>query len=244
MMLNKVKKKSSYLIMLDDIEIQVFRKKIKYLRLSVSNLDGGVKVSSPLRTSNRVIEEFVESRIGWIKKHQKNFQTKMVLPVHKYESGEIHYFAGKPYKLEIRIDEKKPSVYLDKDTLVLSTRSGSTMEKRKKNLFEWYRTYLKQQIPLLIKKWTPIIGETPLDWGVKNMKTRWGSCNTRDKRIWLSLKLAEKSEFCLEYVVVHEMVHLLERGHGKAFKDHMDRVLPEWRNIRDRLNDSTGNAAK
>jgi len=235
MILNKVKKKSTYSIILGDIEILVMRKKVKYLRLSVSNLNGSVKVSSPLRTSNRVIEEFVESRIGWIKKYQKKFQAKIKLPIPKYESGEFHYFRGKLYKLEIRFEEKKPSVFLDKDALVLSTRPDSSLEKRKRTIYEWYRTYLKQQIPLLIKKWTPIIGETPLDWGVKNMKTRWGSCNTKDKRIWLSLKLAEKSESCLEYVVVHEMVHLLERGHGKAFKDHMDRVLPEWRNIKDKL---------
>jgi len=244
MIMNKVKNKENYSIILKDIEILVIRKKVKYLRLSVSNLDGSVKVSSPLRTSNRVIEKFVESRIGWIKKHQKKFQAKTVLPVHKYESGEIHYFAGKPYKLELRVEEKKPSIYLDKGTMVLSTRPESSLEKRKRAINEWYRTYLKQQIPLFIKKWAYIIGETPLDWGVKNMKTRWGSCNTRDKRIWLSLKLAEKSEFCLEYVIVHEIVHLLERGHGKAFKDHMDRVLPEWRNIKDKLNNSFGNAAE
>ncbi len=229
----------SYTIQVSGIDIIVIKHKVKYLRLSVSNLDGSVKVSSPLRTSNRVIEEFVESRISWIKKHQKKFQAKIVLPVPKYESGEIHYFAGKPYKLEIRIEEKKPSIYLDKDILVLSTRPDSSLEKRKETMNEWYRTYLKQQIPLLIKKWAYIIGETPLDWGVKNMKTRWGSCNTRDKRIWLSLKLAEKSEPCLEYVAVHEMVHLLERGHGKAFKDHMDRVLPEWKELRDKLNSNS-----
>ncbi len=236
MKLKNKKKKENYSIIPGDIKILVIRKKVKYLRLSVSTLDGSVKVTSPLRTGNKVIEEFVESRINWIKKHQKKIQDKVSLPAHKYESGESHYFRGKLYILEVRIEEKKPFVFLDNDTIVISVRRGSTLEKRKKTMNEWYRSYLKQQIPVLIKKWTPQIGETPLDWGVKNMKTRWGSCNTRDKRIWLSLKLAEKSESCLEYVVVHEMVHLLERGHGKPFKAHMDRVLPAWKSIKKELN--------
>lgn len=218
------------------MDIVVSRKKVKYLRMSISNFDGSVKISSPLKTSNRVIKEFVISRMQWIEKHQKKFQSKVKLPALKYESGEFIYFKGEIYQLDIRYEEKKPYVFLNDNILFLIVRPGSLMEKRKKILDEWYRAYLKDQIPLLIKKWTPIVGASPLDWGVKNMKTRWGSCNTRDKRIWLSLKLAEKSESCLEYVLVHEMVHLLERGHGKPFKAHMNRVLPDWRSLRDELN--------
>jgi len=206
--------------------------------MSVSNFDGTVKISSPLNISNKVIEEFVMSKMGWIEKNQKKFLSKEESPVLKYESGEYHNFKGKLYKLKIRFDDKKPSVFLVNDKLILTVRPGSSIEKRKKILNEWYRIYLKEQFPLLIKKWSPIVGEVPLEWGVKDMKTRWGSCNTRDKRIWLSLRLAEKSESCLEYVFVHEMVHLLERRHGKAFKAHMDRVLPEWRSIKDKLNNS------
>ncbi len=225
-------------INIGNIDIVVSRKRIKYLRMSVSNFDGTVKISSPLKTSTRTIEEFVISRMQWINKHQKKFQAKVKLPSLNYESGEFHYFKGKLYQLELKFENKKPFVFLDNNILILNVRPGSSMDIRKKILNDWYRTSLKEQIPLLIKKWTPIVGKSPLDWGVKNMKTRWGSCNTRDKRIWLSLKLAEKSDFCLEYVVVHEMVHLLERGHGKVFKAQMDRVLPEWRSIRDKLNSS------
>lgn len=225
----------SFSINSGNIEIVVTKKKVKYLRMSVSHIDGSVKISSPLGTSRRDIEDFAISQTAWIEKHLKKFQARVQpIPI-QYESGELHYFKGKLYKLEIRYEDQKPSVFLDTDIIVLFARPGSTMTKRKKILNEWYRDYLKQQIPLLIKKWTPVIGASPLDWGVKNMKTRWGSCNTRDKRIWLSLKLAEKSEPCLEYVVVHEIVHLLERGHGKAFKAQMDRVLPEWKIIRNEL---------
>lgn len=238
MKLKKLSNTKSFIISNKNIDIVVTRKKVKYLRMSVSHLDGSVKISSPLFTSNRAIEQFAVSQLDWIEKHQKKFQAKEKPPQLRYESGELHFFKGKPYKLEIKYEKKKPFISLDNNILILTVRPDSSMEKRNKILNEWYRTYLKGQIPLLIKKWTPIVGETPLGWGVKNMKTRWGSCNTNSNRIWLSLKLAEKSDSCLEYVVVHEMVHLLERGHGKAFKAHMDRVLPEWRSIRDKLNNS------
>jgi len=225
-------------INIGNIDIVVIRKKVKYLRMSVSNLDGSVKISSPLKTSNRTIEEFVISRMDWIEKHQKKFLEQVKLPSLIYESGEFHYFKGKNYKLEIRYKEKKPDVFLENGIIILTVRRGSKIEKRKQVLNDWYRSYLKEQIPLLIEKWVPVVGASPLDWRVKNMKTRWGSCNTRARRIWLSLKLAEKSYNCLEYVVVHEMVHLLERGHGKAFKAQMNRVLPDWKNIRKKLKNS------
>jgi len=221
---------------IENIDIVVFRKKVKYLRISVSNLDGSVTISSPLKTSNRTIEEFVISKMVWIEKHQKRFLEQVKVSPLVYESGEFHYFKGKKYKLEVRYKEKKPDVFLENGIIILTVRQGSKIEKRKQILNDWYRNYLKEQIPLLIEKWVPVVGVSPLDWRVKNMKTRWGSCNIRDKRIWLSLKLAEKSESCLEYVFVHEMVHLLERGHGKAFKAQMNRVLPEWRILRDELN--------
>jgi predicted metal-dependent hydrolase len=233
---NNSTKIKSFNINIGNINIVVFRKKVKYLRMTVSNLDGSVKISSPLKTSNKIIEEFVISRLSWIEKHQNKFKVKLKLSALKYESGELHYFQGKPYKFELKFEEKKPFVFLNENNLILTVRPDSSIEKRKKTLDEWYRNYLKDQIPLFIKKWAPVVGEAPLEWGVKNMKTRWGSCNTQVKRIWLSLKLAEKSESCLEYVVIHEMVHLLEQGHGKAFKAQMDRVLPDWRIKREQLN--------
>jgi len=189
----------SFNLTIGNISIIVNRKRIKYLRMSVSNSDGSVKISAPLKTSNKIIEEFVLSRLEWIEKHQKKFQTKTKPKLYKYESGEIHFFKAKPYQLEIRYEEKKPSVLISEENIILIERPGSSMEKRKKFLDEWYRVYLKEKVPELIKKWAPVVGDSPLDWGIKNMKTRWGSCNTRDKRIWLSLKLAEKSESCLEY---------------------------------------------
>ncbi len=176
------------------------------------------------------------SRMRWIEKHQKKFQSQPGPILHRYVSGEIHLFLGNPYILNVRYEDKRPNVLLHEDILIVCVRFGSTKEKIRKVINDWYRSELKKQIPLLIEKWAVIVGEAPLEWGVKNMKTRWGSCNTGAKRIWLSLRLAEKPVLCLEYVVVHEMVHLLERGHGKTFTAHMDCVLPEWRIMKDELN--------
>lgn len=223
-------------IMLGSIEVTVTKKKIKTLRVTVHPPDGRVRISSPLRASDEYIKNFALSKMGWIEKQQKKFQLQPRPPLHRYVSGESHFFHGEPHILDVRYEDKKPGVLINGDILVLCVRPGSSMEKRIKTLNEWYRSDLKKQIPLLIEKWALIVKDVPLEWGVKNMKTRWGSCNTGAKRIWLSLRLAEKSVSCLEYVVVHEMVHLLERRHGKPFVAHMDRILPDWRNIRDNLN--------
>lgn len=239
MYLKKISNRSkqiSQTIYIEGIEITIIRKKIKTLRLSVYPVDRSVRISSPLKASDRYIEDFLFSKIDWIKAQQKKVLLRERPSVFQYLSGEFHSYQGNLYKLELRYEEKKPFVFLENEFLILTVRPGSKIEKRKQILNNWYRSYLKEQIPLLIEKWAPVVGAVPLDWGVKNMKTRWGSCNTIAKRIWLSLKLAEKSIICLEYVVVHEMVHLLEKGHGKAFKAHMDRVLPDWRSLKGKLN--------
>ncbi len=120
--------------------------------------------------------------------------------------------------------------------MILQVRPGTTRDKRQQILNDWYRRYMKEIIPDLIQKWEPTIGVRVNDWGVKKMKTRWGSCNIRDRRIWLNLDLAKKPPHCLEYVLVHEMVHLLERHHNDRFKSFMDQFLPQWRLYRDDLN--------
>jgi predicted metal-dependent hydrolase len=228
----------TYTINPGNIEITVTRKKVKYLRMSVSPLDGTVKISSPFAASSKSIEDFAIAQLEWIEKHQRKFKSRIRPANLEFVSGESLYFRGKVHKLEVRYKESKPCILIDGEIIVLYARPGSNLEKRKKILNEWYRKILKKQIPELINKWAPLVGGCPVDWGVKNMKTRWGSCNTNTKKIWISLKLAEKSTPCLEYVVVHEMVHLLERGHGKFFKAHMDRVLPDWRSTRNELNSS------
>jgi predicted metal-dependent hydrolase len=115
-------------------------------------------------------------------------------------------------------------------------RPGSTTEQRERVLLTWYRRELQVLIPPLIEKWTAILGVELAGWGIKRMKTRWGTCNIEARRSWLNLELIKKPAHCLEYIVVHEMVHLLERHHNERFTAHMDRVLPRWRFLRDELN--------
>jgi predicted metal-dependent hydrolase len=138
--------------------------------------------------------------------------------------------------MEVRYSNKANNIETKANKLILAVREKSTQQQRKNVMKEWYRNELKEKIPPLIKKWEHIMGVKVNSWGVKNMKTRWGTCNTKEKRIWLNLQLVKKPVDCLEYVVVHELVHLLEKNHTQAFIGYMDKFLPNWRVIKDELN--------
>jgi predicted metal-dependent hydrolase len=154
----------------------------------------------------------------------------------KYVSGESHYFQGVPYQLCV-VERKGNArvVFRRNKTIELHINPRSNATRRERALVNWYRVYLKKTIPPLIKKWEKIIGVEVAEWGVKRMRTRWGSCNPNARRIWLNLELAKKSPECLEYVVVHEMVHLLEHSHNRRFKELLSQFLPRWRSIRKEL---------
>ena len=154
-------------------------------------------------------------------------------------TGESHYFQGRRYRLKVVEINRPPTVKLSNNsTIELRVRPGSDRAKREAVLYSWYRKKLKGQIPAVINKWEPIIGVKIADWGVRKMKTRWGSCNRKAGRIWLNLELAKKSPSCLEYVVVHEMLHLVERHHNDRFKELISDLLPSWQTTRDELNRS------
>lgn len=144
--------------------------------------------------------------------------------------------AWRVYLLDVVEVNAPPTVQVNHHKLVLRVRPGTDRDKREAVLYAWYRRQLKAQIPPLIAKWEPVIGVQVTDWGVKRMKTRWGTCNIQAQRIWLNLELAKKPPQCLEYVLVHEMVHLLERHHNERFQSLMDQFLPQWRHDRDLLN--------
>jgi predicted metal-dependent hydrolase len=152
-------------------------------------------------------------------------------------SGESHYFMGRRYRLRV-VEHGGPNRISRKSSseLTLQVRPNTDRGKREQVLNDWYRQHMKELVPDLIAEWQPIIGVQVADWGIKKMKTRWGSCNTKDHRVWLNLELAKKSLHCIEYVLVHEMVHLLERKHSERFKELMDKFLPQWRLYRDELN--------
>ena len=203
--------------------------------LKVSRQDGKVSVSAPLRTKDDIIKRFVASKLDWIDKQVKKFENRKSLIDLEYKQDEIHYVWGKPYSLEIKYENKKGVEILD-DKLILAIHKDSTIIQREKLLIEWYRKQLKERLPDLVEKWEYIIGVSIESVRVRNMTTRWGTCNTRDKRICFNLQLAKKPLRCLEYVVVHELVHLLEPSHNVVFKNHMDKYLPNWREIKRELN--------
>jgi len=227
------------MMMVGGIDVQVVRKAIKNLHLGVYPPNGHVRVAVPEHVSDENVRLAIVSKLSWIKKQQQIFKGQSRQSERVYISGECHYFLGKRYRLELieqvgisRVERFKSG------KLKMFVKPGTSIESKEKLLNAWYREELKRVIPDLFRKWEPIIGVQADDWGIKKMKTRWGSCNIEKHRIWLNLELAKKPPECLEYILVHEMVHLLERQHNEQFKAHMNRFLPQWRYCRDMLNNS------
>jgi hypothetical protein len=229
---------SAQIIEVDGIRVEVVRKKVKRLRLVVYPATGRVRVSAPLRVNNYFLQAAIVERLDWIRKQQSRQQEFNYPPPLDYVEGEQHYYQGRAYCLRIHHTRSKQHCYVCDDTQVLNLHTAPTADsqQRQKIVHACYRDYLQQQIPLLIEKWQPPMQVHVAAWGIKKMHTRWGSCNIRAHRIWLNLELAKHSPQCLEYVVVHEMVHLLEPSHNARFKMLMDRFLPEWRLLKAALN--------
>jgi len=224
-------------IQIEDLQIEVVRKNIKSLRLTVYAPDGRVRVAAPLRTPVAAIEQFLTARRPWIRKHQAKFAALERPAALAYASGETHYYQGQAYQLRVHEGASRPRVALGEEhTLELYIAEGSTSAQRQKVLTAWYRTQLKAQLPALVAKWEPVVGVHAQEWAIKQMKTRWGTCNIRAKRIWLNLELIKRPLRCLEYVVVHELVHLHERYHNARFWGFMDQFMPEWRQHKAELN--------
>ncbi|NJN13697.1 MAG: M48 family metallopeptidase [Richelia sp. RM1_1_1] len=230
---------SMHQITVGELNIDVVRKKIKNLHLAVYPPDGRVRIATPLNIDDEAVRLFVISKLSWIKKHQANFNAQERQSKRDFVSGESHYFQGKRYLLNVIYHQGNSKVNVRNNTYIdLYVKEGSNETQRKNAMTSWYRKQLKQDIPQLIAKWEQIINVEVEDWGVKQMKTKWGTCNTQAKRIWLNLELAKKDRHCLEYVVVHEMVHLLERSHGERFVALMNKFIPNWRFYKDELNNS------
>jgi len=224
-------------IMLDNIEIEIVKKSIKNIHLSVHPPCGTVRLAVPERMDDEAINKFVLTKLAWIKKQRGKFEFQDKISPLEFVSGETHYFFGTKYILNLIETKGKQHAKLRSNEYIdLYVRPGSTAEKRGEIMTEWYRNNLKIILPEYIEKWEKIIGVTVNEWGVKLMKTRWGTCNTNDKRIWINLELAKKNPMCLEYIVVHEMAHLLERHHNSRFYAYMNKYLPDWKDIRNNLN--------
>ena len=221
------------------IPVEVIKKNIKNLHLAVLPPDGAVRVSAPLSMSDESIQLFVRTRIGWIRKQQERFQQQPRQSERQYVSGETLYVWGKQYFLQVEYSYKGNDLVLSGDKAILTVRKESSAQQRENFVNEWYRQQLKNAIEKYLPKWETITGLHCSSWQTKYMTTRWGTCNTGTRKIWLNLQLAKKSYECLEYVILHELIHLKVRSHGAEFVSLMDYYLPFWREIRKQLNDST-----
>lgn len=217
------------LLNIDGIEIEVTQKKMKNLRIRIHPPHGEVKISAPLRLSFKKIRDFVISKLDWIKEHQTKIRSKKRAEPKKFISGEYHDFLGQKYLLEIVEQNKAAPAILKDDSLKLHVKNNSTLLQRKKAIDDFYRANLKKIIPKIIADLEKKMHVKVDEFGIKKMKTRWGTCNPRARRIWINLELAKTAPECLEFIVTHEMVHLLERGHNKKFFAHMDHFMPSWR---------------
>ena len=179
----------------------------------------------------------VVSRLGWIRRQRAAFARQNRQSERELVIGESYFVQGRRYLLDVREEDHPPRVCLaNNTTMVLYVRPGTDRDERDAVLQRWYRQRLRVQLPPLIAKWEPKVGEAVAEIRIKRMRTRWGSCNPEARRVWLNLELVKKPVSCLEYVLVHEMVHLVERDHSDRFRELMDGLLPTWRICRDELN--------
>ena len=226
-----------YRIDVRGIPVTVVRKEIKNLHLSVYPPDGRVRISAPLRLDDEAIRLAVVSRLAWIRRKRAEFERQDRQSRRDFVSGESHYFEGRRYRLDVVESHAPVGIDLRNNSwMEMRVRPSTRRDRREAILYQWYRAQLRERIPGMVTKWEPRIGVAVADWRIRRMKTRWGTCNAKAGRIWLNSELAKKPVACLEYVVVHEMVHLIERKHNDRFRSILDRVMPRWRMHLEELN--------
>jgi len=226
----------SHDIRVGGLRVTVARKAIKNLHLGVYPPHGRVRVAAPLAVSDDAVRLAVVGKLGWIRRQQARFESQPRQSAREVVSGESHYYLGRRYRLRVVEHAGPAMVVCSRSSIQLRVRPGAGVEQRERVLLRWYREQLKQMIPPLVARWQDTLGVQVAEWGIKRMKTRWGACNVASRRIWLNLELVKKPAHCLDYVVLHEMAHLIERHHGQRFLALMDRHMPQWRARRMELN--------
>ena len=226
-------------IRVSGLAVQIVRKNIKNLHLGVYPPNGRVRVAAPLRVSDDAVRLAVIGKLGWIKRQQTRFKAQARQSDREMVSGESHYYMGRRYRLRV-VERDGPSrvVQRNRGTLELQVRSKYSTQEREQVLWRWYRERLRELVPPLLAKWEALLEIRAAAFGIRKMKTKWGACSVDARRIWLNLELAKKPGQCLEYIVVHELVHLIERHHNDSFIAILDRHLPHWRHHRKLLNDA------
>ncbi|MFA6411237.1 MAG: SprT family zinc-dependent metalloprotease [Syntrophales bacterium] len=223
-------------IMLGEITVDVVQKDIKNIHLSVYPPAGRVRISAPLRMNLDNIRVFAITKLGWIKSQQQKLREQERETAREYLDRESHYIWGKRYLLEVTESDQPPQVQLKHSKMLLQVRPGADEEKKQAIVEAWYRDQLRQAIPSLIAKWEAAMQVKVDRFFVQRMKTKWGSCSSARRSIRLNSELAKKPHECLEYLVVHEMVHLLEPTHNNRFTAFMDQFMPKWQFYREILN--------
>lgn len=222
-------------ISISGIDVQVNKKNIKNMHLSVKPPLGNVVVSAPLLMTQKSIENFVRLNIDWIKKQQVKFINQPRMTERQYVSGETYYILGKQYFLEFQSSQKR-TFKINGNKIILKMKDNSTVEQRERFVREEFRKVLVEQLNRLIPKWEETTGLYCDEFKTKYMLTRWGTCNSKAKRIWINLQMVEKPLECLEYIILHELVHLKVSNHGKEFTAMMDKYMPEWKDRKNLLN--------
>lgn len=225
-------------IQIEEFSIIVERKPIKNMYLRILPHDGSIHISAPQKIPEETIIAFARDRISWIRNKKQiitDSPQKQKIS-RQYQTGETHYLWGQPLYLNIITTDARPHVELYRNSIHMHVHPDNTWDQRKKLLTEWYRSQLKEMIPQIFAHWEPIMGVSAREVHIKIMRTRWGTCNTTKKRIWLNLSLAQKPLECVEYVIVHELCHLIEPNHNKQFYRYMDYFLPDWKSRKKLLN--------
>ena len=223
-------------ITLGELTIDVELKDIKNIHLSVYPPMGMVRIAAPSRMNLDTIRIYAISKLSWIKKQQKKFRAQVREAPREYLTKEGHYYLGSRYLLKVVEHDAPPVVSINHKTIQLFVRPRTDMQKKHAIMDEWYRAQLKELVPPVITKWEKAMGVSLNEFGIKKMKTKWGTCNREAKRIWLNLELAKKPFHCIEYIIVHELVHLLERNHNDKFVAYMNHFLPQWKHLKNELN--------
>ncbi len=219
------------------LRVDVVRKPIKNLHLGVYPPHGRVRVAAPVAVSDDAVRLAVVTRMGWIKRQRAKFDAQPRQSERAYVSGESHFYLGQRYRLNLIEGARAGHVHVrNSRNLDLHVRDGSDPIVRERVFLAWYRHELRKRAAPLVDKWATAMEILVPAWGLKRMKTKWGTCNIEARRIWLNLELIKKPPHCLEYIVVHELTHFFERNHSERFVSLMDAAMPNWRTVRDELN--------
>jgi predicted metal-dependent hydrolase len=223
-------------MIVSNIAVDLIRKDIKNIHLAVYPPAGRVRLATPNWVKDETIRLFLISKLSWIKRQQRKFAEQQRQTARQYSPRESHYLFGKRYLLNVIDDAPFAKVMAKHKKIELYTRKDTGTVQKQRIINKWYRKELRKIIPELIEKWEQRMNVKVHDFRVKQMKTKWGTCNREAKRIWLNLELAKKPVQCLEYIIVHEMVHLLERYHNDKFLYYMNQFLPNWKALKHELN--------